>query len=82
MTDSSQPKPPLPKTSKSEKVFFELPGVFKVGLVNEDQLPAEPHPAGHVSNNAITVIALVATAILCGMFVILGRRKRRANGKP
>lgn len=78
MADTPQPKPPA---SKTEKTLWEVPGVFKVGLINEEQPPPQP-AMQHMPGNVTLPAALAALAILCAMFLLLGRRKRRSGKKP
>lgn len=75
MTDTSPSKPPA-RAGKSEKTLLELSGVFKVGLVSEEK-PSRPQPIQHVPTDALASIALISAVILYGMFLTLGRRKRR-----
>jgi hypothetical protein len=71
MADTEQSKP---KPSKSERTLWELPGVFKVGLISEDD---RREPMGRHNHFGVTApAAMIALAILCALFAMLGRRKR------
>ncbi len=78
MADTPRPKPP---PSRTEKTLWEVSSVFKVGLVNEEQSPPQPTTL-HMPGSLTLPFALAALAILCAMFLLLGRRKRRSGKKP
>ena len=58
--------------------MFEFLGLFRVGLVNEDQpgpsKPPEPLPAYDL--NVVTGAAIIAFVLLIAMVIGLGRRPK------
>jgi hypothetical protein len=76
MTEAKRSTPP-PTTDRTEKTIWELPGVFKVGLVTESepaQSSAKPAPT---QEGGLLLTAVIAAVMLCGLFTAIGRRKRR-----
>ncbi|USQ95966.1 hypothetical protein [Caulobacter sp. RL271] len=79
MTEAQRPKPPPPKTEKPKATLVDIPGVFTVSIerVETVSLP-RPKPApGHYAPGALALVALISAILLLGLFLGLGRRKRR-----
>jgi hypothetical protein len=75
----ADPQRPKPAPEKPLKPWLEIPGVLKIGLVNEPETMQAPH--GHASTGALLSGAALAAAIICGMFLSLGRRRRVKSEK-
>ncbi len=74
MTDTQQTKPAPAKAEVREKTLVEIPGSLKIGLVSEPEVPQAPSKP--VPTGALLLAAAIAITALCGLFAVLGRKKR------
>ena len=81
MTEAQPAKSPPPRPEKPKATLVDIPGVFTVSVesVETVSLPAPKPAPGRYAPGELVMLAVISAVLLLGMFLGLGRRKRRKS---